>query len=97
MRMSFMINQIIRRKKKKVYIYIYIYIYGYLINFNNLNWNEDTTGWVLWRGYVHPHIQRHGGALKEQAGATTPPKTFPIFFSNFLNYMYLIFFKLFIF
>jgi len=39
--MSFMTNEIIRRKKKKyIYIYIYIYIYGYLINyeyFNNLN------------------------------------------------------------
>ena len=37
MRMSFMINQIIRRNKK-----YYIYIYGYLINceyFNNLNGN----------------------------------------------------------
>ena len=44
MRMSFMTNQTIRRKKLNIYIYIYIYIQGYLINceyFNNLNDDGD--------------------------------------------------------
>ena len=44
MRISFITNQIIRKKNGK---YIYIYIYGYLINceyFNNLNKDGDMSG-----------------------------------------------------
>jgi len=60
MRMSFMTNEIIKRKKiEKKNIYIYIYR-SYLINceyFNNLNENGDMGGRILWRVYVHPHTQ----------------------------------------
>jgi len=52
--MSFMTNQIIKRKKKiYIYIYIYIYIKGYLINceyFNNLNENGDMAGTGIMAG-----------------------------------------------
>jgi len=56
MRMSFMINQIIKKIKNRKYIYIYIY--GYLINyeyFNNLNGDRDMTGTNIMAGYVHFH------------------------------------------
>jgi len=55
-RMNFMTNQIIERKKKKkkknIYIYIYIYIY-YLIKceyFNNLNGEEDVARTCIMAG-----------------------------------------------
>ena len=52
MRMSFMTNEIIKRKKKEKKIYIYIYR-NYLINceyFNNLNENGDMVGTGIMAG-----------------------------------------------
>jgi len=60
--MSFMTNEIIKRKY--IYIYIYIYIYmSYLINceyFNNLNKNGDMAGTGIMAGictspYPYPY------------------------------------------
>ena len=78
MRMSFMTNEIIKRKKKKKYIYIYM---SYLINceyFNNLNENGDMAGRILWRVYVHPHTQLKKSGISHTHTHTQSMRGFPI-------------------